>query len=303
MKKLCLYIAVFLAYSALGQESKKDTIRLFYLGGQSNMTGYGYNKDLPLNLKSINDVYIFQGNAVEDNKVGGGLGLWQPLTAGQGVGFSSNGKQNKLSDRFGLELSFAKKIKEIYPNNKIAIIKYSRNGSSIDSIGTKNFGSWDADFNNESRKNQYDYFLETVSNAFADDDIDNNDVKDILVPTGILWMQGESDADKTLEIANNYSNQLTKLMNLIKATFRSNNLPIVIGQISDSKNDVDGKVWTYCEIVQAAQEQYVLKHKNSAIIKETNTYKYYDKWHYDSAGYIDLGYQFADKMKALLIKN
>ena len=33
-------------------------------------------------------------------------------------------------------------------------------------------------------------------------DINGDGVEDVLVPSGILWMQGESDADKTEQIAN-----------------------------------------------------------------------------------------------------
>ena len=57
-----------------------DTVRVYFLGGQSNMDGYGYNKYLPQELLAeYEDVWIFHGNPVSDDLPDGGLGLWEPL--------------------------------------------------------------------------------------------------------------------------------------------------------------------------------------------------------------------------------
>ena len=78
---LCFNFSTFL----YARGSEPDTIRVYYLGGQSNMEGFGYNKDLPESLKeSFNNVWIFHGNPVGDDLPGGGLGLWDPLQAGHG---------------------------------------------------------------------------------------------------------------------------------------------------------------------------------------------------------------------------
>lgn len=275
-------------------QTKKDTIRVFYLGGQSNMQGFGYVKELPDSLnKSNKNVFIYQGNPVGDNDVAGGLGKWDFLKPGHGTGFASDGKNNMLSDRFGIELSFAKKLQELYPYQKLAIIKYARNGSSIDSSGTAYFGSWEPDFRSGKGINQYDYFLKTVNNAMAMKDINGDGVEDILIPSGIIWMQGESDADKSELIANQYYSNLKRLMELMRAAFRNNDLPIVIGKISDSGDDVDGKIWAYGELVQYGQEKFAAMEPHVSIVRTTSTYKYTDKYHYKSDGYIDLGKEFA----------
>jgi hypothetical protein len=273
---------------------KKDTIRVFYLGGQSNMQGYGYVKELPDSLNKKNkNVFIYQGNPVGDNDKKGGLGKWDVLQAGNGTDFESDGFSNRLSDRFGVELSFAKKLQELYPNQKLAIIKYARNGSSIDSSGTAYFGAWEPDFRRGKGINQYDYFLKTVNSAMAVKDINGDGVEDVLLPSGIIWMQGESDSDKTERIATQYYANLKRLMELMRATFRNNDLPIVIGKISDSGDDVDGKVWDFGELVQYAQEKFAATETNAAIVRTTSSYKYTDKYHYKSDGYIDLGKEFA----------
>ncbi|PWA06763.1 sialate O-acetylesterase [Flavobacterium laiguense] len=301
MKNVVLF---FLMPILLLAQSKKDTIRVFYLGGQSNMQGYGYVKELPDSLNKKNkNVFIYQGNPVGDNDATGGLGKWDMLQPGNGTGFVSDGKTNKLSDKFGIELSFAKKLQELYPNQKLAIIKYARDGSSIDSIGTSYFGCWEPDFKGGKGMNQYDYFQKTVNSAMAVKDINGDGIEDVLIPSGIIWMQGESDADKTEQIANKYYTNLKRLMELMRATFRNNDLPIVIGKISDSGDDDDGKVWGYGELVQYGQEKFATTEPNVTIIRTTSSYKYSDKYHYKSEGYIDLGEEFANAVFLLKKRN
>ena len=50
-------------------QPKKDSIKVFYLGGQSNMQNFAYDS---LN-KKMKNVFIYQGNSVVDNDARGGL--------------------------------------------------------------------------------------------------------------------------------------------------------------------------------------------------------------------------------------
>jgi len=286
---------------SLAQHVPSDTVRVYYLGGQSNMDGHGYNKDLPNELLKTNEeVWIFHGNPVSDDLPDGGLGLWEPLMPGHGAGFSSDGKSNKLSDRFGIELTLARRLQELNKGERIALVKYSRGGSSIDSLAAGVFGCWDPDFHGSTGMNQYDFFLRTVRQAMGSRDVNGDGRTDILVPAGIVWMQGESDASYTEEIAGAYYANLKRLMDLIRAAFHTDDLPVVIGKISDSWNDkVDSKVWNHGELVQYAQEKYARKDGSAAIVRSTRYYKYSDPWHYDSEGYMDLGKQFAEALYKL----
>ena len=129
--------------------------------------------------------------------------------------------------------------------------------------------------------------------------ISNGDgAEDRLIPSGIIWMRGESDAHNE-EIANRYYSNLKRLMDLIRASLRTDDLPVVIGKISDSWDNETGKVWEYGKLVQYAQEKYAKTDNNAAIIRTTMYYKYSDTWHYDSAGYIDFGKEFADAVYQL----
>ncbi|HAN78696.1 MAG TPA: hypothetical protein DCQ31_13510 [Bacteroidales bacterium] len=279
---------------AISQQTKKETFRLFFLGGQSNMEGHGLNSELPDSLRAeFKNVWIFNGFPAADEDKNGGLGKWEKLKSGNGAGFFSDGKNNKLSAKFGIELSFAKRLQELYPNDKIALIKYARGGSSIDSSAAREYGSWEFDYKGIAGMNQFDHFLTTVNGALQSRDIDGNGVEDELIPQGIIWMQGESDAI-TEPVALRYYDNLKRLMDLIRATFRINDLPVVIGKISDSGLDNNGKTWPYGEQVQYAQEKYVKTDRKAAIVRSTMFYKYSDPWHYDSTGYIDLGKKFAE---------
>jgi len=290
--------------SLVAQDLRSDSVRVYYLGGQSNMDGFGYNKDLPESLSHPNkDIWIFHGNPVGDDLPMGGLGIWEPLQVGHGTGFQSDGSSNTYSDRFGVELSLAHSLQELYPGERIAIIKYSRGGTSIDSLATGRFGCWEPDYLGSTGINQYDHFLHTVRSAMNVGDIDGDGRKDFLIPAGIVWMQGESDASFTEEIANKYYFNLKRLMDLIRASLRCDDLPVVIGKISDSWDDPrDGKVWEHGELVQYAQEKYARTDGNASIIRETRYYSYSDTWHYDSEGYIDLGKRFAEALYQLDLK-
>jgi iduronate 2-sulfatase len=87
-----------------------------------------------------------------------------------------------------------------------------------------------------------------------------------------------------------------ELVDLIRAAFRVDDLPVVIGQISDSGRDADGKVWDHGEIVRAAQAAFVAEDGAAALVTTTDQYGYSDTWHYDSAGFLDLGRSFAEAM-------
>ncbi len=290
--KLLSAFGIFLISSA--SNVCADEYQLYFMGGQSNMEGYGFNKDLPASLKKpIQKAMIFQGNDVADNEAGGGLGVWQQMQAGHGVGHSSDDKSNTLSDRFGPELPFAQYLTKLHPEQKIAIIKYARGGSSI-ANGASGFGNWSPAFANGNAVNQYDNFLTTVRNATGIVDIDGDGSPDKLIPKGIIWMQGEADAYLDWS-AKPYLNNLKELMALIRATFRQDDLPVVIGKIADSGGDPkDGKMMDFIEIVHQAQQDFVEQDKAAALVTNTENYQFLeDNWHYQSENYIDLGQAFA----------
>lgn len=280
-----------------------ETYHVYYLGGQSNMDGYGTVSELPAGMETVqHTVPIFHGDPRPDAESGGGAGIWSQLRPGHGAGFRADSKSNAYSERFGVELTFASRIQELRPDENVALIKYSRGGTSLDETAARWFGSWEADFvggpPEHSGINQYDYFLATLRNAFAHRDIDADGEDDTLIPAGILWMQGESDAP-TAAVAKRYGHNLKRLTDLMRAALRVDDLPVAIGRISDSGKDRDGKVWNYGGVVRKAQQNFVDSDASAAIVTSTDGYGYSDPYHYDTAGYIDLGKKFAEALHAL----
>lgn len=264
------------------------------------MDGFGLNVEVPDSITSrLDNVWIFHGNPAPDGDKNGGLGMWAPLLPGHGWEFSHDDGRNNLSDYFGLELSFAERLREYYPDDKIAIVKYSRGGTSIDSLAAAQYGSWDPGYQRGGGINQYDHFLRTVNLALSDDDIDNDGTPDRLIPSGIIWFQGESDARFTEDIARRYYDNLQRLVGLMRAAFHNDELPVVVVKISDSGNTESGKAWRHGELVQYAQERFVRSDRNAVIVRSTQSYGYYDAYHYDSKGYIDLGARCAEAIYQL----
>jgi hypothetical protein len=293
-----LFVVLFLV-GLLAPSANATTYDLYYLGGQSNMDGFGYVEELPPEAAGpVKGVMIFHGNTSPDDEPIDGRGRWTELRPGHGTGFSTDGVTLSYSDRFGVELSFARTLKELEPDANIAIIKYSRGGSAIDREATSPYGCWDPDYpdTKETGINQYDHFLATIRNAMRVDDIDGDGESDTLVPMGIVWMQGESDASASVEVAMRYEDNLERLVDLIRAALRADDLPVVIGRISDSYlygEKKDSKVWNHGEIVRKEQAAFVANDPCAALVTSTDNYGYSDPWHYDSAGYLDLGKKFA----------
>ena len=273
---------------------------LYFLGGQSNMDGYGYVSDLPGDDPGASaNVMIFLGTTVEDGGTGGGAGLWAPLRPGYGTGFSSDGETNALSDRFGPELAFGRSLSANDPTRKIALIKYARGGTGLVD-GVSGYGSWDPDYEGGNGLNQYDHALATIRNALHVRDIDGDGTQDRLNPAGIIWMQGEADAFDNLDAATNYDRNLARLMDLLRAALHTDDLPVVIGRIADSGDTAETRVMAYSPDVQAAQQRYVEADTCAALVGVTQDFKFLpDGWHYESQDYIRLGEAFAEAVTGL----
>ncbi len=302
MRPVLLFFCVFLSACAnlpKAEPGAGTDYRVYFLGGQSNMVGYGHTADLASQWTTRrNSIRIFSGMPVPDGDDGGGVGIWAPLQPGFGLGFASDGVINRLSDRFGPELSFGIRIAELNPGANIAIVKYARGGSSL-ALDAPNYGTWDPDYVDGNGRNQYDNALTAISRALAATDIDGDGYPDRLVPAGLIWMQGESDAiERGPAIV--YQQNLRRMMNLLRASLHVDDLPVVIGRITDSGMDDDGQVMDYIQLVQDAQSAYVVGDTCAKYVSEIDDYQHSeDAWHYTSDAYVRMGIAFAESVHAL----
>lgn len=278
---------------------KATDYKLYFLGGQSNMEGFGFNEDLPPESRATSDrVMIFAGQMAFDNETHGGVGVWAPLAPGFGTGFRTDGSRNMLSDRFGPELLFGRTLVERDAEPNIAIVKYALGGSGL-AIGV-GYANWHPDFAEGQGINQYDNALKTLREASAVADIDGDGVADRLIPSGIVWMQGEADAFHSQAAADAYRANLTRLMGLLRAAMRVDDLPVVIGKVTDSGMVDDGTVMDYIGTVQEAQRAFVDNDACASYVTVTEDIGYLeDAWHYDSDGFVRMGTAFADAMLGL----
>lgn len=292
IRSICRFVGVLLV--CCGMSAQAADYQLYYLGGQSNMHGHGFVNELPEDVAVRSDrVRIFMGNPAFDEETDGGLGIWAPLEPGFGTGFQSDGEANTLGPLFGPELAFGQTLQREQPEQRIAIVKYALGGSGLArDIG---FGDWYVDFADGNRINQYDHALATIRNATAHVDIDGDGEPDRLMPAGIVWMQGETDAGD-LASAQQYQANLKRMMNLLRAALRTDDLPVVIGRITDSGRAEDGSMMDYIGIVQEAQEAFVEADECAAYVTVTDELDYppTDDWHYTSEGFLRLGEAFAD---------
>lgn len=290
--------AALLFSTSTGGEA--NVYKLYFLGGQSNMVGYGYTDELPEHLKQeIERAMIFEGRAAFDDDRRGGIGVWTALEPGHGFGVETDGRSVRLSDRFGPELSFGHALASELPDSHIALVKYALGGSGLaPGVG---LGGWHPTDRNGHRRNQFDHAIRTLRNALGETDIDGDGVRDLLIPAGIVWMQGESDANATYETAAAYEDNLALLVRALRAELGSDDLPVVIGKITDSRMAEDGSVMDYSDSVQRAQARYAQSDPCAELVTITDALNYRedDPWHYDSDGFIRMGQAFAEAVLRL----
>ena len=272
-----------------------DIWKVYYFGGQSNMDGYGFNDQLPDSLKKkIPNSVIFNGKRDNEGSLNGGIGIWSNVEPGHGNMFQTDGSSNSLSGMFGPELSFANKMTE--SGDKIAIIKYSFGGTAL--YPGAGYGDWHPD---QKRINHLDNALSTINNAFDVADINRDGRLDRLIPSGIIWMQGESDAEHSKEASEAYYGNLKNLINLLRASLRNEKLPVIIGKINDSRMTSNrGPTQPYIKIVNSAQKKFTEEDDCASYVTETESYQFSnDAWHYDTDGFIKMGIAFAKAVEQL----
>jgi hypothetical protein len=220
--------------------------------------------------------------------------MWSNMQPGHGTGFKSNGISNQYSLSFGPELSFAHSMSAKL-GKRVAIIKYALGGSGLkEGVG---YSNWAPDFSEGDGINQYDNALATIRAAMYDRDIDDDGIADTLIPSGIIWMQGEADAHHSEASANAYQANLKRLMDLLRAALHTDDLPVVIGKINRSGQE-EGQM-PYIDTVLKAQQDYVASDSCAAYVPDTENYGFSDPWHYDSEGFIKMGQAFAREMYKL----
>ena len=232
---------------AMSKSINKENVWVFIMAGQSNMAGRGI---------------VEPEDTVPDKRILSINRDGQIIVAKEPLHFYE-------PERTGLDcgLSFAKTLITKLPNNvSILIIPTAIGGSSI--------RQWLGDSVYRDVK-LFSNFLAKVEIAKQ-----NGIIK------GILWHQGESDAnEKDIPL---HKQRLALLFSKFRAAVGNNELPVLLGELgSFSDNPVN------FNLINKSMHEYTAEDKNSNVISTKDLKDKGDRLHFNSKGQRTMGKRFA----------
>jgi hypothetical protein len=265
-------------------------IDVYLIGGQSNATGQGYLKNLPHGFAPDPRVLLFHSGTPHLN--GGATPyMWVPLR-----------QASESPDRFGPELGFGNRLQELEPARRIALIKHAHSGTNL-------FAQWapGADAGDQAHwGQQFAILVETVNAGLAA--LRTQGYAPVV--RGMLWQQGESDADKDDANAANYGKNLAALIARIREQFRAPDLVFVYGYVMPPPNQRPGREGVRAGERDVDQDSASPLATRGAFVVATDDLDHRatdpgtrypeDHLHFGTAGTFELGRRMAEKMHAAL---
>lgn len=267
-----------------GANANQKPALLFIVDGQSNAGSTGNGELLGPEWRGVDSEILFYSPQYLNHK------NWVPLEPHpfqkRDFGIDSLG--------FGVELSFARTVKESFPDYVIAVARRSSGGTSII--------AWDKDWQrpgwkndmrrveNEDKPPQYPRLLKLVEEATAA----------LLAEPGIsrveyggfIWIQGERDSRFQFG-AERYEDNLTALIANVRQDLNAPNLPFMFGEAHTHAD-------AYMDVVDQAVRNVnqAVAHTGLVLTKDLSTY---EGVHYDTEGTLELGLRFAAAFLELYI--
>ncbi|MDR0532364.1 MAG: sialate O-acetylesterase [Verrucomicrobiales bacterium] len=254
------------------------TINVFLVGGQSNADGRDFKPDtvVPEELKKQENVPFYYNRKLDLSNTTSTSGTLIPLQP-------TIEAENTI--HFGPELSFGKAMADYYQqkNESVAILKYSYGGTNL-------IDHWKAGgtAGTEGDGGMYKGFQTIVGRGLTT--LKEAHPGDTIVIKGMIWMQGEADADKE-NSANQYEENLKRFIVDIRLTY-GKDLPFVIGQVSQT-------ALKQLETLRTAQANVARDVPLTGMV-DTKGLTMKDALHFDGAGQIILGRKYAEEMQRLL---
>jgi iduronate 2-sulfatase len=239
-------------------------IDVYLLAGQSNMDGRGKTTELDAALKEpLTDVPIWYRQPLADSAG------FQPLAPGFSV--PPGHKGGLPGPTFGIELSFARALLAKEPKQRIAFIKGSRGGTTIE--------QWDPGQPDkpDSQGECYRLYVDTIAKGIAALKA-NGDTPTI---RALLWHQGESNSKDTAEV---YQAKLEKFIVRIREDVGNPDLPVLVGEVIDN-GQRDG--------VRAAQKAITGVVKHTVFVTCDGLTSSDKGTHYDTKSVLEFGQRFA----------
>ena len=235
-----------------------DTVKVFLLGGQSNMFGRGLASELPVAIQSPQaDVLFYYDSSLTQLQPGSGV------VAGV---------------EFGPEVTFGRTIADALPQDDFALIKYARSGSSLCVL-------WDPtpDPNLNLSGDAYEAFRDTVANGLTALTSAGRTPEIV----GMLWTQGERDA-KIDRTAAQYQADLVEFIADVRSRYGID-LPFFLSRLSSNQTAIST---TQLANIRTAQENVAASDTSSYLIDTDGFSLNTDYLHFDAAGQMDLGEAF-----------
>jgi len=212
--KLFVLMIVSLLF-ATAPVSAKNTkaVKIFLLGGQSNMVGSGKKANLesPYN-KPFSSIKIWNQKTKR----------WAPLSS----------ESDNQQGNFGPEISFGHAIAKAFPSDDIRLVKYAAGGTAL-------YNDWSP----VTKGGQYVKFMGTAKAALANLDAAGIDYE----ISGMLWLQGESDAHE--KKAETYKQNLSDFIAHMRTEFKTSKMPFIIARVRNYYGGKSGQA----KIVRDAQ--------------------------------------------------
>lgn len=182
---------------------------------------------------------------------------------------------------FGPEVSFGRTMADALPDDDIYLIKHGASGTNLAVQWAPPTGPEYVAF-----RNKVDAALTNLENASIDHEI-----------SGMLWMQGESDA-LSATYAAAYETNLTNFIATIRGEFNVPEMPFIVGRVL---SHFDTEPPSGAAMVRAAQET-VANDVDDVFWFDTDSLSQRSDFpgHYDTQGQIDLGELFAEKNLAAI---
>jgi hypothetical protein len=245
---------------------RAESIDLYVMAGQSNIYGILGREELPSDLAAPQDIpfkfsmqYVPTRNFVSD----GFIDL-QPL--------SNLGPQYLLST-FASELTFGQAMRQ-QSARKIAILKVAANATTLV-----------VDWNPAIPTSLYNPLTSTTNEAM----IELADLGYQPSVKGVVWVQGENDA-QTATDANNYRDNLSGFLDALRTeAFFSADVPVVVNQLHTATNI------RFAATVRNAQAAAIAgRVDNVHLLNNDDLTLYVDGIHYSATMQLEVGKRLAD---------
>jgi hypothetical protein len=208
---------------AAGAAPAANEVDVYLIAGQSNATGQGYTKNLPASFVVDTRVQLFHSADI----VSGAAALtWIPLR-------HASEPADAAGERFGPELGFGNAIQSLDEGRRIAIIKHAKSATNL----VQQWAPGAAAGDSEHFGPEFKTFVTTV-------DLGLKGLREQgLTPLvrGMLWQQGEADADLGGSAAAQYGQNLAAFVGRVREQWAVPDMLFVYGYVYPASNEGAGR--------------------------------------------------------------